>query len=255
MSNKQAHQLMTRIEQDLGILEMYPPHDRGSPSRWASPSKWKAPAGGAVHFSKRRYLGRMPAGWRQAIVEAAPVGSEYYTPLLVMALTGVRPAELKKGVSVTITAQGCLLITIKGAKVSTTTGQPERRLWVRVDNPTAWQLFAAVTASDPEQGLRVSIQDPRTFCDHIRSLSRKLYPKIRYVASPYSFRHAFASDQKAMHVPDEMLAKMMGHVSARSKQGYGVARQGRMPISNVDAVTASRPIRHADGPARAIPQL
>lgn len=132
MSNKQAHQLMTRIEQDLGILEMYPPHDRGSPSRWASPSKWKAPAGGAVHFSKRRYLGRMPAGWRQAIVEAAPVGSEYYTPLLVMALTGVRPAELKKGVSVTITAQGCLLITIKGAKVSTTTGQPERRLWVRV---------------------------------------------------------------------------------------------------------------------------
>jgi hypothetical protein len=102
----------------------------------------------------------------------------------------------------------------------------------------------AVEAHGRNGSLKVAISDPRAFCDYVRRLSRRLFPKVRYVASPYSIRHGFAADQKAQKVSAEALAQMMGHVSDRSQRSYGVAQQGRQPLSHVGATSATRPVHH-----------
>jgi integrase len=238
LSTKAAHRLISRIENGMTILAYYPPGERDAPSRWTRPD------GGPSKKGKRRGLSRLPINWRQALIQACPEGAEYHDALLVLALTGLRPAELQKGALVSITAQGHLVITINGAKVTATAGQPARRIWLRVDNPVAWELREIVEATGDRHRLTVSISDPRAFCDYVRRLSRQLFPVARYVASPYSFRHAFAADQKAQKVSTEALAQMMGHVSERSQQSYGVARQGRQPLSHVVATAATRPVHH-----------
>ena len=156
----------------------------------------------------------------------------------------VRPAELKKGVMVSIDKRGRLLLTVQGAKVTRIAGQPERRLLLQVDNPIAATLREAVKASGSEHGLAVQIASPKAMCAYVRRLSKRLFPTARYVASPYSFRHGFSADQKAKKVPADELARMMGHVSDSSQRNYGVARQGRRPLSHVITATATRPVRH-----------
>jgi integrase len=128
---------------------------------------------------------------------------------------------------------------------TTVSGQPMRRIWLKVDNPIAWRLFDTVQAHGRNGSIKVAISDPRAFCDYVRRLSRRLFLKARYVASPYSFRHGFAADQKAKKVSPEALAQMMGHVSDRSQRGYGVAQQGRHPLSHIVATDATRPVRNA----------
>ena len=251
-SAKRSHDMLTLLERGLVVLRNYPPHERGSPSRWAAPSRWKRPAGGVVRHSKRRRLGRLPPRWQLAFIDACQAGAKYHEALLVLSLTGLRPAELKKGVSVSFTGQARLTITIRGAKVTATTGQPERRLWLKIDNPIAWTLFDAVEAHGLDRDLVVSIGDTRKFSDYVRGMSRRLFPKAGYVVSPYSFRHAFAAGQKAQHVPPSMLAQMMGHLAQDSQRAYGVARQGQLSFAHVVQVVTTRAIR-SSGDARPLP--
>ena len=112
-----------------------------------------------------------------------------------------------------ITSSGHLSVTIQGAKVTPNLGQPERRIWLKIDNPIAWRLHAAIGAHGRNGSIKVAISDPRAFCDYVRRLSHRLFPKARYVASPYSFRHGFAADQKAQKVSTEALAQMMGQTA------------------------------------------
>lgn len=117
---------------------------------------------------------------------------------------------------------------------------------MKIDNSVAKCLGAAVA----EQGtgsLIISTENPRGFCDFVRALSRHVFPAARYVVSPYSFRHAFAADQKAVAHPVETIAAMLGHVSGRSQRTYGHANQGRHPLSHIVEAKASRPVRPVSG--------
>jgi hypothetical protein len=168
---------------------------------------------------------------------------EHYAALLVTAIAGVRPAEMKLGVSVQLTESGILVVTIHGAKVTLKTGQPIRVLKFRPECKLTVALANVVAAQGRGGCLAVTIADPRKFCDFVRALSRRVFSNSFYTVSPYSFRHAFAADQKARGVPPEMLAQMMGHVATRAQRGYGVAAQGRYPLASVIEVFATRPIR------------
>ncbi len=234
ITTRHAHHLLNRIEICLAFLKRYPPSARDAQSLWCRPEK------GPTRKGKRIGLSRLPANWRVKMLSACPSGHEYHNAMLLSALSGLRPAELKKGVVVHATVDG-VKISIEGAKVTEIAGQPKRQLWFQADNRLVRGLLDQITASGKDR-LIVSIQDKRKYCDYIRRLSKCHFPNIKYVASPYSFRHQFAADQKADGVSAERIAQMLGHVSERSQQRYGVARQGRTPLAMVKSVETSRPV-------------
>ena len=180
------------------------------------------------------------------MVEAFPEGSECHNALIVLALTGWRPAEIKEGAKVSLTEQGHRSVIIRGAKVTTSSGQSARRLWLKVDNPIAWRLLDAVEDNGFEHGLMVWISEPREFCDYVRRRSRRLFPGAGYVASPYSFRHGFAADQKAKKALVDELARMMGQSR--------IDRNAVMALTGKDAsrsVMSWRPLPHGRSAASA----
>ena len=236
---EEAVHLIDRIAQCLDILRHYPPHGGGADCRWSAPQE------GQTRKGKRRGLSRLPSNWREMMAEACPAGSEYAAPLLLSALVGLRPAELWHGVTVGV-EHGHIAVSIQGAKVTATTGQPVRGMAFPIDNLIAQMFSRWVVERSKGESVTVSITDPRKFCDFVRSLSRHVFPEADYIVTPYSFRHAFASDQKAQQAGGEVLAKALGHVSGRSQRGYGSAGQGRRPLTTITAVEAPRPVRALD---------
>jgi integrase len=238
MPMERARELMTRIERELMVLDEYPPRSEYLQSRWRSPD------GGVVRKGKRTGLFSLPEDWRQKMVNAS-VGSEYHLALMALTLTGLRPAELEKGVRVELTAEGHLAFTVCGAKVTAIAGQPMRQIRMYVGDPVTRRLALHLQATGGKDGIVVSVSDARKFCDDVRALSARLFKRCKYVASPYSFRHAFSADMKTQNVSPQDLAMMMGHVTERSQRGYGSRNQGRSPFIIIHSVTAKMPVRAA----------
>jgi integrase len=77
--------------------------------------------------------------------------------------------------------------------------------------------------------LHVAIKNTKALSEAVRRHSKKLWPRRKYVVSPYSFRHQFAADLKNDLYPEE-IAKAMGHSVCRTQQYYGTRNQGRSGI-------------------------
>ncbi|WP_144157635.1 site-specific integrase [Paraburkholderia sp. BCC1885] len=166
--------------------------------------------------------------------------------LALLALFGIRPSELLRGVAVSVAtnpANGHLFITatIKGAKVNEQRGQAVRQLVVPVDNTSARGL--AQTAQERGGAFVVKTTD----ADH-RSLNRGLKASG---LSCYSFRHAVASELKKQMAarPDtaQRAATFMGHTSTKSLMSYGRAshaRGGRKFGAKADRSVKSAPVTY-----------
>ncbi len=222
---------LEKIQRSAQILRRYPPNER------SGTTKWKRPVEGIVRKGKRRGLSSLPKTWRQMMVEQCPANSAYRDALIISALTGCRPSELAKGVVIEATTEK-LWITIQGAKVTPTSGQPVRQLEFSAAVPFA-QVLQTITSAQAG-GMVTMIDCPKAFSDFVRALSRQVFPESKYVVSPYSFRHAFAADRKAEKLPKDQIAAMMGHLSMQSQKAYGIASQGRWPLAPVQSVSASR---------------
>ncbi len=157
--------------------------------------------------------------------------------LALLALTGLRPAEMMAGVVLRATVEDgrpLLSVEIKGAKVDGQRGHRGRVLVLEATGPAAAALRAATEARGGAFTLATSQAD-------YRSLNRAL---ARHGLSCYSFRHAMGSDLKAWICspasaaymkPGEAAkaaAQVMGHRSTESLAYYGTragSRQGGRP--------------------------
>ena len=153
---------------------------------------------GAPHRSHRRVLAghQLQTLERAGVVEDVEVIADDDAgadPLRVLFLTGARPCELVNGIEVQITDERRLGFIIQGGKVTAQTGQPQRVIEVEIDNEVAEALAKRVAAGS----MLVCIVCPRKLSDKVRGMSRRLFPKIGYVISPYTFRHAIAAREKA----------------------------------------------------------
>lgn len=141
--------------------------------------------------------------------------------LAVIALFGMRPAELKKGVVLRVVDGGRFLTAqVRGAKVSEKRGQEARVIRVPVEGSAATGLAEVIGTKGGKWTMRT------TDADH-RSLNRALRGDL----SCYSFRHQTGSDLKtaiaAGETTAEEAAAIMGHRSTASLSAYGTRSRGR----------------------------
>lgn len=179
--------------------------------------------------TKRVSLRGMPSDWREQLVSAAKE-SRYAKEIQVIALCGCRPAELVRGVTVTRSASGDLVLRIEGAKVSERTGggQSWREVTIDADHPLAVGL---------EDG-RYAVPKAKAIEEAVAHFAKRLWPGKKAAISAYSLRHAFASDVKASEVEIEAQAQALGHASTATMQRYGTTSgrgKGGLTVRRVSA--------------------
>lgn len=193
--------------------------------------------------TKKRSLNGLPDDWRQLLAKRLP---KYRLPFLVAAATGCRPAELVTGIALSYdtdlkTGIVSIKAVIKGAKVREMTGQPDRSIFIALDDRPD-SLAGQLQESLKNGPINVGLTDEKLFSGAVRDAARREWPKRKVDLSAYSLRHQFAGDLKAAGWKDEKIAEAMGHVTTKTASYYGDRKQGRGGLV-IDGVEASRKVK------------
>ena len=187
--------------------------------------------------SKRQDIKGMADGWQNVLIDQ--VQKKDRTAALICAMTGCRPAELAKGVKVVV-SEDSITVTIMGAKISETSGQPVRTLTYAI---TAKSLVQRLARRLSQGENVVKIDDPRRFSTSIRDAGKRAFPDLRRTLTPYCFRHQVASNLKASTLSSDDVSKSLGHCSDKTTVRYGhtkLSSGGVVPSQ----VVANRDVRH-----------
>lgn len=227
-----------RLRDAIAALRRYRPDPFGEQLKSGEKSAVSIPRGASR--SKRRDLKRLPDDWRQRLWAVVPVNSKYRAAVAAAILTGIRPAELVKGVDVRAKPNGELVFDIRGAKTQGGRyGQAARRLTLAAPGAIGDYLRELIGAAS---SLKVSVGDGRLFGNQVREFGRKCWPRKELRISPYSMRHQLAADLKAAGDPDAV-SLALGHAVADTAQRYGTARQARQGGGRLLAVETTRALK------------
>ena len=191
-------------------------------------------------------------GWRTLLFsELVARGGKWIDHAAVAALTGCRPAEVT---SVQIEKIGkALVITIPGAKVSESKGQPYRKFTITSDKngPEFAYLFERVKEDAPlVLEVPLGIKYPAaTFSEVLKSAGEKVFPKNTPPMTGYIYRHAIACDMKADGADMNHIAASMGHAVTKTQNFYGRASGGKAG-TRVFSIEATREIKQTHGTNR-----
>ncbi|HQS03977.1 MAG TPA: site-specific integrase [Halothiobacillus sp.] len=231
--------LYTQLDDDIRRVGYVPPAHLSHTSKGRRHSPRKA--------SKRQSLNGLPDNWRSQLIRAMNT-KEDQLALMVIALTGARPEEMRLGVQLMIETDQCLTFRIQGAKVSEITGggQAWRELtvdaWRVLDDDLVYELMAYI---QEHQITTIQIDPKNAFQKRLQRIRNQLaqYETAWRKVSAYSLRHQFAADLKAdttIHFDD--ISAAMGHASDRTKQHYGHSSQKRGK-GGITQITAASPIK------------
>ena len=190
------------------------------------------PIDAAPKVGKRKSLRGLPLDWREQLVAAAhyPACREW---MLLLAIAGVRPAEVAAGIRVK-PIDGGVELKINGAKTDRGHGQPERV--IAAVGPLALMLAeggARTTSETTANAVSVAAG----------KLGRKVFGVRRsHLVSAYSFRHQFASDLKASGLDGVSISAILGHSVDDTKKQYGTSKQAR-GLQTTRLVSATRTVK------------
>lgn len=201
--------------------------------------------------SKKHLVPKLPADWRQrvfAATETSRPASMLRKSVALLWITGCRPAEIEKGVSVYAQGQH-LIVHITGAKVGiidngvtkSQRGIEGRKLKISANQNEASELLFKL-ANDAGGKILVKY-DAVALSNKVSEAAKKALKKKGNGVSPYCYRHAMGSDLKSCDAIDDVTrAQVMGHLSVESLARYGRRRRGGGGPSPVQAVrTTAQP--------------
>lgn len=183
--------------------------------------------------------------WEKAQARNDGKGATWMLPLAALALTGVRPASLEKGIVFEVKNENgivYLFATYQGAKILKNADGTAKRGQDKVE--LKWRLSPPKDSTHRPKELAEIIKnlvnaprkiivsyDAEAISTRLRELSKEIWPRKNYHVSGVCYRELFASKNKEAGVDAEQLAMAMGHISAEAQGKYA-----RKPRRASDAV-------------------
>lgn len=194
--------------------------------------------------SKRKILSQLnkvDPTWRETIISRMP---KYRVPLLVMAISGCRPAELQRGVVVEL-GHDVIRFTINGVKVTDHSGQLKRNLEVSINSKLGEMLARELRSGNVTNP--VKIENALNLTTAIRSAGKRAYPKLKGTVTSYCFRHQCAADWKSQSDGSDdsnlKISMALGHRADHTKQYYGYQQQGGSGVLFPQSVAATSQVK------------
>jgi len=183
------------------------------------------------------------------------LNSKYRLPFLLSAVTGIRPDELEKGITIQL-HDSTLKIPIAGSKVKETQGQELRSLSYDTDNAAGHIFLKEIAQIMRDEGvteMTVQVKSKVSFTSAVRRAGKKIWPNSAEDVTPYVLRHAISSQWKQAIDPDEVSIGL-GHLSPDTKSVYGQAQIMRgAGMLKPESVTGNRPLNSVSRPHKKRP--
>lgn len=193
--------------------------------------------------NSKRNIKKLNEDFRESILDyAISHNLKCAQALIALYATGCRPDELKTGVKVNYDSKkNALSFKIIGSKLNAEQkrGIRIREVTVKITekNSMYYKPIVDLFENNPNAyDFKLKIESKVSFSNTVKRVSETLWPRKKYHASPYSFRHAKATELKNSEGFDaEKIAKIMGHASVRSQQSYG--RKSKRSAGGFDDIT------------------
>lgn len=215
---------------------------------------------GGPDESKKVILSLLKEGWQEALIRE--IKNPYFAALVgFMAITGVRPVELRGRIVIERQIDGQFKALIFSAKVTAKTGQPTRE-YVLSEIP---EFFKEQMKSNGMNSYHISAtkRDTDAIRTQLAEKSRKCFPELKGskakrqaeflkkvaatkntgdqyndtvkrskdspddCVSPYCFRHALAEVMRMHGFSKAMIAGVLGHNTESTGKFYGNYKRGR----------------------------
>ena len=178
--------------------------------------------------NSKRNISKLNDNFRESILDYAISHNLKCTPgLIALYATGCRPDEIKTGIRVNYKKEtNELSFKIIGSKLNAEQkrGIRLREVTVKMTEKNLKYYKPIIDIFEKNEGaydFKIKINSKVSFSNTVKRISETLWPRKKYHASPYSFRHAKATELKNSGFDPEEIAKVMGHASVRSQQSYG----------------------------------
>lgn len=201
--------------------------------------------------NSKRNIKKLNDNFRESILDYAISHNLKCAPALIaLYATGCRPDEVETGIKVNFDIKNNKLsFKIIGSKLNyqQKRGIRIREVTVKITdkNLQYYKPIIDIFEKNPQAyDLKIKTESAKAFSGYITKISKKLWPRKKYHASAYSFRHAKATELKNSEKFDtEEIAKIMGHASIRSQQSYGRKnKKGKGGFDDItDVETSSKP--------------
>lgn len=228
ISSKADDEMMkAELVQLVADMKRYPPdpNHRNCVEK-AGDGELRQLTAGAIPRPKGKRVGmsELPDGWRMTLIRRVLGRSVYALQIATCSLTGVRPNEFDMGIAVSFTQDDRLAFVIRGSKVKPgEQGQEMRTIIVPIEGADAVFIADWLRSANGDGSQVVPKVKAKALCAAVAGFGQRAFPGLRYKLSPYTFRHALASDLKGEGWPPEALALALGHLTDRTCQRYGRA--------------------------------
>lgn len=188
-------------------------------------------------------------------------------PVAALALTGVRPISLERGIvfKKTVEKDGTEFLDAisQGAKIirddngELLRGQEEVTMRWRLTPPQQLShrrkemlAIAKAVLASPDKSITITY-NAESISTRLREISKRLWPRRRYHVSGVCYRELLSSTSKDADVDPVELAAAMGHLSAKSQQkyhrrtrtkGHAERETKNKPFSSATATVTPRPV-------------
>jgi hypothetical protein len=199
--------------------------------------------------SKRALLRKLDVDWRDRFMAVNERSAKYRHAGVVLRHCGVRPEELRRGISVRWAPKG-IRVFVRGAKVRATAGQPWRSFILDTSCLPKWFV------DEVRERRRVVVTaKPDALRQHLSRLSQVvLNPKDAkkghsWKLSAYLFRHALVTDLRESDWVAEEIAAVIGEGSAATVSWYGLHKGSggaRPPAVARGRTSVARAVRPLD---------
>ena len=200
--------------------------------------------------NSKRNIKKLNEDFRENILEyAISHNLKCANALVALYATGCRPDEIETGIKVNFDSKNNKLsFKIIGSKLNyqQKRGIRIREVTVKITdkNLQYYKSIIDIFEKNPQAyDLKIKTESAKAFSGYITKISKKLWPRKKYHASAYSFRHAKATELKNSDKSDIEIAQIMGHASTRAQQSYG-RRNRRSNVGSLDICdveTSSKP--------------
>lgn len=231
-------EIIQRIHYFTSIIEAKPPEPiKDKPE--THPLAVKTPR------KSKRNNGKLPDDWRETLAKRMPT---WRSQVLVCAVTGCRPAEIELGIRLAVNG-GQLKAVVRGKKTGPYSGQEQRMLaWDLKDSgPLVLELADQVKKAGGSLLVNYAGHDgknpAKTFSQAMTQAGKRCFPGNKVSLTPYSLRHAAASDAKASGLTAHEVSAVLGHQSLETQSTYGHgsrALRGGVAPARVKASTEVR---------------
>jgi len=179
---------------------------------------------------------RLPKNWNERYFKyIASKNSKYTKAIAFLAISGCRPAELEKGVSLGLREDGSIKLCIESIKTHDDKyGQKTREFTVKSDSIEHQYLVDLMKKSNNQTWIQ--IESAKKLGAQMCKYSKKVFPRMKSFISPYTYRHQFARKAKAALNEKVDVAVALGHSNDKSQRFYANASKnaGGMQIKELE---------------------